>query len=70
MSISPFKISCNATVATYLKKCKSSIDNSIKDEKEHFYHNAYNSYKSLLNKFVEYFNDSRPRESQSQSNYK
>jgi len=63
MSIIPFKISCNTTVATFLKKCKSSIDNSVKDEKEHFYYIAYNSYKTLQKKFVEYFYDNRPRKS-------
>lgn len=56
-------MSCNVTVATYLKKYKNSIDNSIKNEKEHLYDTNCNSYKTLQNKFVEYFNDSRPRES-------
>lgn len=61
MSIKPFKVCCNATVATYLNKCKSSIMSSNKNEREHFYNIEYNSYKIMQNKFIEYFNDHRPR---------
>lgn len=60
IAIRPFKKSCNYTVASYLNKCKGFI-NSSKDEKEHVYNVTYNSYKDLLNKFIEYLNDKRPR---------
>lgn len=57
MGIKPFKISCNTIVSTYLNKCKQCN----RDEKELIYNITYNSYKIMQNKFVEYFNDSRPR---------
>jgi len=61
MAIKPFKITCNATVTTYLKKCKDPINGFKKNGKEHIYITAFNSYKILQNIFIEYLNDSRPR---------
>ncbi|KAL4084433.1 hypothetical protein QTP88_028255 [Uroleucon formosanum] len=61
MAIKPFKITCNTTVATYLKKCKDPINGFKKNGKEHVYNTIYNNYKILQNKFIEYLNDSRPR---------
>jgi len=61
MSIKPFKITCNTTVATYLKKRKDPINGFKKNGKEHIYDTIYTSYKILQNKFIEYLNDSRPR---------
>ncbi|XP_060848746.1 MATH and LRR domain-containing protein PFE0570w-like [Rhopalosiphum padi] len=61
MTMKPFKMTCNTTVATYLKKCKDPINGAKKNGKEHIYNTTYNSYKILQNKFIEYLNDSRPR---------
>ncbi|XP_025412008.1 uncharacterized protein LOC112684613 [Sipha flava] len=61
LAIQPFKITCNSTVATYLKKCKGTTYGTKKDEKEHIYNTTYNSYKTIQYKFVEYLNDTRPR---------
>lgn len=61
MAIKPFKITCNTTVVTYLKKCKDPINGFKKNGKEHVYNTIYNNYKILQNKFIEYLNDSRPR---------
>lgn len=61
MSLKPFNMSCNATVATYLNKCKGLINSSKKNEKEHIYNSMYHSYRILQTKFIEYLNDSRSR---------
>lgn len=61
MAIKPLKITCSTTVNTYLKKCKDPINGFKKNGKEHIYITAYNSYKVLQNKFIEYLNDNRPR---------
>ncbi|XP_025198722.1 protein PFF0380w-like [Melanaphis sacchari] len=61
MTMKPFKITCNVTVATYLKKCKDPINGVKKNGKEHIYNTVYNSYKILQKKFIEYLNNSQPR---------
>lgn len=62
IAIRPFKITCNATVATYLKKYKGSINNSKKDDKEHVYNIMYNNYRVMQDKFIEYLNNYRSSE--------
>lgn len=61
MAIKPFQISCNTIVVTYLNKCKGLVNNSKKDEKDHIYNVMYHSYKTLLNIFIEYLKNDRPR---------
>lgn len=62
MIIKPFKISCNTIVATFLNKCKPSIEGTKKDKKEHIYNIQYSCYKIMQNKFISYLNDNRSRE--------
>lgn len=59
IAIRPFKVTCNATVATYLKKYKGSINGSKKDDKEHVYDIMYNNYRTMQDKFIEYLNNYR-----------
>lgn len=62
MLIKPFRMTCQTTVATFLNKCKTSIDGIKKNKQEQYYNIKYNSYKIMQNKFISYLNDNQIRE--------
>ncbi|VVC30235.1 Hypothetical protein CINCED_3A011875 [Cinara cedri] len=55
-----FRFSFRPTVTGYLNSRKST-ENNFEEDKTSTYTTLYQSYKTLLNKMIEYINDSRPR---------
>lgn len=55
-----FRFSFRPTVVRYLDYCKST-ENDSQEDKTFIYKTMYQSYEIMLNKFIEYINDSRPR---------